>query len=510
MASETKILDYLTKKLVVEQTLVTFRSLSRDLEIHVNKAKNELAKYHADHQFTEVAYATYWISGETNTKADNGMDVDEDEEGEEVAETTVMLVEESDLEEAKGNFINISAIYVYSLSPAPLRESALVCEPTIHLRKVEAEKGQQLAELVGRISGPHVKRRSGLGKTKTLGPAVASTSKAKAPRLAKAATVKDVKDEKKDATKGEVKPDSKEDKPKTKATGKINFEKAKPKESKAEEKKPKAVPKLAVAESSSKVNNAEDKKEEPKRGIKRKNTVRVSDSESEDNASPPSPAPQIKFGPPKRKPTAQKAAAQPKRNVIVSDNEDSDVPVRPKAKGKAKAVVADSESDSELKAMMDLDDDQVIKVSRSASEARQREPDEDVEMEDVEETEPEPVIKPKAKKATKKKVVPVGSNGLKKKRVVKSRQTMDDKGYFVTEDYSSYESVDEEEPEPEPVKAKGKRKSTAADKKAENGEAKAISKPPSDAAEPKPKPKKAAKSTGQMDLKSWFAKPAKK
>ncbi|TFY70189.1 hypothetical protein EVG20_g2816 [Dentipellis fragilis] len=487
MASENKILDYLTKKLVVEQTLVTFRSLSRDLEIHVNKAKNELAKYHAEHQFSEVAHATYWISGETNMKADNGMDIDEDEEGEEVTETTVMLVEESDLEEAKEGFLSINAIHVYSLSPAPLRESALVCEPTIHLRKVEAEKGQQLAKLVGRISGSHVKRRSGLGKTKTLGPAVASTSKAKAPRLAKAATVKEVKDEKKDISKSEAKPDSKEDKPKAKATGKINFEKAKPKESKVEEKKPKAVPKLAVAESSSKAHKVGDKKEEPKRGVKRKNTVRVSDSESEDNASPPSPAPQVKVGPPKRKPTAQKAAVQPKRSVIVSDDEVSDVPVRPRVKGKAKAVVVDSESDTELKAMMDLDDDQVIKVSRSASEARKRKSDEDVEMEDVQETEPEPVIKSKAKKATKKKVIPV-----------------------VTEDYSSYESADEEEPEPEPVKGKGKRKSTAAEKKADNGEAKTTSKPPSDAAEPKPKQKKAAKSTGQMDLKSWFAKPAKK
>lgn len=80
-----------------------------------------------------------------------------------------------------------------------------------------------------------------------------------------------------------------------------------------------------------------------------------------------------------------------------------------------------------------------------------------------------PEVKPKKpRKKAEKKVVPVGKNGLKKKRVVKSKMALDAKGYMgalrclsrkiwgpdtknrslsVTEDYSSYESVDEEEPE---------------------------------------------------------------
>ena len=40
------------------------------------------------------------------------------------------------------------------------------------------------------------------------------------------------------------------------------------------------------------------------------------------------------------------------------------------------------------------------------------------------------VPKPKPKKRREKKVVPVGRNGLKKKRVVKSRMTNDAKGYM--------------------------------------------------------------------------------
>ena len=54
----------------------------------------------------------------------------------------------------------------------------------------------------------------------------------------------------------------------------------------------------------------------------------------------------------------------------------------------------------------------------------------------MEDREPEPGPEPKPKPARKtqqrkpKKEVPVGRNGLKKKRVVKSRMTTDDKGYF--------------------------------------------------------------------------------
>lgn len=133
--------------------------------------------------------------------------------------------------------------------------------------------------------------------------------------------------------------------------------------------------------------------------------------------------------------------------------------------------------------MIDVHIDLVIKHPRRATspppssdgEATEQ-PDEDVEMEEEE-------VKPVPKKKRTKKVVPVGSNGLKKRRVVKSRMTTDAKGYMgmqfiyhlykncvshfsylVTEDYSEYESVDEEEPEEPKPKAK---KPVAKSKKAE-------------------------------------------
>ena len=82
--------------------------------------------------------------------------------------------------------------------------------------------------------------------------------------------------------------------------------------------------------------------------------------------------------------------------------------------------------------------DQVTKVSRTvtASEPATTPPVSDVDMGDCEsgpapEPEPEPAPSRARKPQRKpKKQVPVGSNGLKKRRVVKSRMKTDDKGYF--------------------------------------------------------------------------------
>lgn len=156
-----------------------------------------------------------------------------------------------------------------------------------------------------------------------------------------------------------------------------------------------------------------------------------------------------------------------RKNRIVSDDED-DTPPPPRriTKSKARASVAadalDSDAESSLRAMMDIDDGEchadrkiastaewpalpciaalVERASASRPAPVKPEPaddDEDVEMA------PEPAAeaqqasedeeaapKPKPRKKTQKKVVPVGRNGLKKKRTMKSRMTVDAKGYM--------------------------------------------------------------------------------
>lgn len=76
--------------------------------------------------------------------------------------------------------------------------------------------------------------------------------------------------------------------------------------------------------------------------------------------------------------------------------------------------------------------DQVTRVSRTAPIVARQEEEEEGTDEDVDMTDdPIPLTKPQRKKKVKK-VVPIGRNGLKKKRIVKSRMTNDDKGYTST------------------------------------------------------------------------------
>lgn len=168
-----------------------------------------------------------------------------------------------------------------------------------------------------------------------------------------------------------------------------------------------------------------------------------------------------------------------------------------------------------------------LKVDESSDEEEQAEPGDAGDSMYVDDEPAE--IKPKRqRKKAEKKIVPVGRNGLKKKRVVKSKMSTDEKGYMgtllwispvrghntesvssVTEDYSSYESVDEEEPE-EPEKPKRKLTSKSSESK---------SKPKASSSKESKAPSKEVKkrasmgggssskiSAGQSNLMSFFGK----
>lgn len=174
-------------------------------------------------------------------------------------------------------------------------------------------------------------------------------------------------------------------------------------------------------------------------------------SDSEQSEKPPSPEP------PK--------GAKLKGRVIVSDDEESDEPKPRKGRGKASAQSSDIEElGRSVQVMMDIDDgepplinskkqmldalpDEVERVTAVAPKkplprskpkpkvAESSDEEEHTELGDVEDSmyvDDEPAeVKPKrSKKKAEKKVGPVGRNGLKKKRVVKSRMSTDAKGYM--------------------------------------------------------------------------------
>ncbi|KAJ7089874.1 DNA polymerase subunit Cdc27 [Mycena belliarum] len=520
--STQPIRDYLTKQLMIDRNIVTFRSLSRALMLNVNVAKNELAEFFAN-EGQELA-ATYLLSGQIQpapSHLDEDIDMDPyaeekgNEDGEYAPVAEMILVTERELERVQAHFIELDCIHIYSLSPSPIRDAGLLCAPTEIVRDLDKKKGAEMAAAVGKVISAQVtvstKPLPSWGGRK-VPPPVAGSSKTVAPPV-----------KKEDDTKAKEKEKAKAEKPKP--TGKLDFSKAKTKPLKKEEEKPqaaKAEPKRKVASrppsvASTVSEKVQVKMEESKRGTKRKSAL-VSDSE--DEVVPTKGTKSATKSAPKPAPKAQ-SSVRVRKGVVISDDENDEppAPVR-KGKGKAKAVAYDSDNE-DIRAMMEIDDgtglslflyaadtpilaDDVTRASRDA-------PPPAAEIEDVDMSDGESMPAP-TKPKPKRKVVPIGRNGLKKRRVVRSKMRVDEKGYMVTDDYSEYESVEEGEEAPAPkAKTKPKAKDAAPAKSKDTAPAKAAPKP-KPAPPPKAAPARSTKSAGsskpqgQASVASFFGK----
>ncbi|KZT12769.1 uncharacterized protein LAESUDRAFT_808312 [Laetiporus sulphureus 93-53] len=550
---ETERSDYLTKQLVVERNVVTFRSLSRHFNIHVNFAKNDLAAFHAASQGSpSPAYATYLLTGEvlpppattSQESQPTDMDVDLEEvaddsgepDSEEVPAVKVTLVGETDVDRVKSQYKRLFSQHIYSLSPAPLIDAGLICPPSDKVHELDAKISSEASVLLGRIVGPHVH----IGRH--IAP-VASSSKVKDFARSKSSLsvkqeqkVEKAKEELEQAIKKEPKEEPKltlkehakhKEKPpalKVKESGKLDWSKAKAKETEekirtvkgkqsvkdgfkkraASGKKSRATSPSTDESSRQGTPAMASSKTVVKRGTKRKSGMMPSsDSDEEDDSVSPPPRkkspisksasvrPTSSKDEPKRtmkrKPTLRLMLdseegegefkpllpTRPKKGVVLSEDEEFEKPdtysrpasSRRKARPRSRRSETPTEAEKSLRAMMDVDDDEVIRVSHSVPPDTEPEADEtqneDVDVEMVEDSEPERVEnKPRRKR--EKKVIPTGRNGLKKRRVLKSRTKVDEKGYMITEDYSSYESVEEEEEQAdESAKIKTKRSSFA-------------------------------------------------
>ncbi|KAN0083963.1 DNA polymerase subunit Cdc27 [Tylopilus felleus] len=509
--------DFLDKELFVKRGIVTFRSLSRELRIHVNDAKNELQCYYDAVRDTDApAVPTYLVSGEVpaltvkppadTQQSESAMDIDlefeEDrEEVDVVCQSKVLLVDARTLDEAKLQFSRIHSVHIYSLSPSRFGDAGLVCTPSFKVHKADIRGGPEFFSIVGKITGSHVKRRAGAvnqnaassSKTTLDVPAKVAPKHA-APTKAEQQTNKGkLPSNAKEQTSTTTPLTRAESKDRPKPSGKLDWSKAKTKDKEPvaerakEEKKLKVEPHspAAIADSAtSKKTGLETKKllvlksatsgvvsgDNQKRGIKRKPLV---DTDLESESESESSLTNAKL--------STVAGSSVKKGVVHSD-EDSEGEVRMlgQRRPKRKSAVT-SDSEMSLQAMMDIDDERVDRVSRIGKGHPLREESEESEEEgDVpekeaiapattedEESDHVPVV---PKKRKPRKVVPVGRNGLKKRRVIKSRTTTDAKGYMQTEDYSSYESVEEEEEEEKKSKGKGKGKGKETKKASEPAE----------------------------------------
>ncbi|KAJ3798516.1 DNA polymerase subunit Cdc27-domain-containing protein [Lentinula aff. detonsa] len=481
----------------------------------------------------------------SNPQTSNAMDVDtdnfeenmeyDDDGAEEVQLVEVVLVGEKDLEYTKSKFSKIYSTHIYSLSPASIRDMGLICGPNETVREIDNRKGSEMAAIVGKMIG-NVKEGKGKPYVPAPPPAVATSTISGSKSFASAST--------------ENKPTKKNSTTSEKPKASDFFAKVKPKDAKdvkeptrKETKKSSANEESDKSKSKPTASTSKDSdglEKSPKADPKRNQDEQIKSSKAKGNAVA------NKTGAKRKLPhfeseeeEAEKPSVRVKNHTIVSDEEEQVTAKVGRTKGKAKSKQVVGREDEDVLALMDVDDDQVIRASRSRraspepSEAVKSEP-KDVEMQD--DTEDKPAIK--AKRKTKaKKVIPIGKNGLKKKRVMRSKVTTDAKGYMVTEDYSSYESVGEEETEPQPAKGTSRQSKGASEKaigtnkldrtkqsvsgskakKEEEEERQEDNEATSTNIKPPPKPKQKASSSsnrgpgggtsGQKNIASFFGKP---
>ncbi|KIK78148.1 hypothetical protein PAXRUDRAFT_834711 [Paxillus rubicundulus Ve08.2h10] len=477
----TQATDFLAKELFIKRNVVTFRSLSRELNIHVNEAKHELATYYeATRDTSSPAVPTYLVSGEIpastyhtrsnghantpNSDFDMDLEFEEDTEDTDVVyQNKVMLVDARVLEETMAQLSRVHSVHIYSLSPWRLGDAGLICAANIRVRNADVKGGIESFPIVGKITGSHVKMKVEAGRR-----IAASSSKTtldapvKVPPKA-GPSVKLEQPPESEIISSEISEQSSAkallpktgSKDKLKPSGKLDWSKAKSKDKEPIVIKAKEALKVNVERKPATISNygATARTKAQERGTKRKSRS-LSDSESESESI-------------KAKPTAASSSSIAKKEIVDSgDDEETDVRIPGRRRQKGKNNVT-SDLEMSLWAMMDIDDKQFVRgfrVSKVYSETED-EDESQVEVEkevtappgtsDGEDLEDEPIVPQKKRK--QRKAVPVGSNGLKKRRVVKSRTTTDAKGYMQTEDYSSYESVEECE-EAAPLKPKGKKK----------------------------------------------------
>ncbi|KAL2864482.1 uncharacterized protein BJX67DRAFT_221133 [Aspergillus lucknowensis] len=180
---------YLAENVLNERRPVTYRSLGRALRVHSTLAKQMLYEFHHTENTkkphsvnaTYIITGTQKITGPTTTNGVNANshhnDDDEimpsspyisssmpnqDAAADQVPISSVLLVREEDLEDAKATFESISTIHVYSLQPTTLQDLNVLTDVGREMLVNHAsEDPLQYGKQWGMIQNTNVKRRTG-------------------------------------------------------------------------------------------------------------------------------------------------------------------------------------------------------------------------------------------------------------------------------------------------------------------------------------------------------------
>ncbi|KAL6824198.1 DNA polymerase subunit Cdc27 [Trichoderma sp. SZMC 28015] len=408
---------YLSDRLLSEEVPVTYRLLSRVLNIRVNVAKQKLYEFHKSQNASKAdsIHATYLIYGsKTEHKqpeaGDTDMDnsVPEPEPLSDYAPTkTVTIVAEENLKDALAEYEEVTSFHIYSLAPFPQRDLALLSDVSKSLSEYrKIEDAAKTLDTYGIIANPQARRKDRKGRPPVPAPAPSASApknvKQEAPpTLSKPTQPEKVKQEVKEVSSAEATPSS--------SAGK----------------KPPAT-------------------------LKRGASGGIMQSFAKAAAKPPKPKPEPK---PKEEDTS----------MALSDDgeaDDEDLPTSKKSIDLEALKRTRKQREEELMRMMeDADDDMKEEVKKEDEQS-------DEEMEEASEAEPEPEPEPEQQPKEEKEPTEVISNSgdgrrRGKRRVMKKKRILDDQGYMVTIQEAAWESFSEEEAPP-PAATKPKPTSTPA------------------------------------------------
>ncbi|KAI9163767.1 DNA polymerase delta subunit 3 [Paramyrothecium foliicola] len=392
---------YLADRLLSEEQPVTYRLLSRALNVHVNTAKEMLYDFHSQQNALKPSsiHATYLVYGTRSVADANGNgDVemsssfpDNESVSEEAPAATLTLAREENLKDVLAGYHDVTSIHIYSLAPHPLKDLSLLSDVARSVAEYSAKEDRlATAKTYGTIQNPQVRRRDLKGR-----------------RSAPPAPTQPLSAIKKEA--------------------------------------PPTKPALAT-----KVKQ-EVKQESPAATSSRESTPASTTAKS-------TTAPTLKRGnsgggimqsfakskPPKPKPATTKKEED--TTMALSDDGEADdmdiVPSKAPAADAESVRVARKQREEDLRRMMDDDDedeDEDVKKEEAADE----------EMEDAPEPEPEPQPEAKEEKEPAE-IISSSSNGRRrgKRRVMKKKRTLDDQGYMVTIQEPGWESFSEDEAPP--------------------------------------------------------------
>ncbi|KAK3306930.1 DNA polymerase subunit Cdc27 [Chaetomium strumarium] len=393
---------FLAENVLTEDKVVTYRLLSRALQVHVNTAKQMLYDFHRSQNAKRpgAVHATYLVYGTKIAAhgppaAQNGSDGDVEMASsprdakmltEAVPTSTLSLVPEERLKETLADYENVTSIHVYAVGPHPTKDMALLVDVGNELLTLDSQKS-----LVP-ITNPRMRRRERQGaglKASTAAAAAAAAAKPPAKMAAsktlQAPAARKVKEEPQPAQ------------PAQETTEKVS--------SSGPAKK--VAPPLKRGASSG-IMQAFSK-------AASKTTKNKKEAESRQLATP----------------SVEDPAVQP----LSDDGEDEEELPQPKPRS-VSGLKSRKQREEELRKMMEEDDD-----------------DEEVsEREEIAEDEPMEEEPPAAGpvKEEETEVVTASTNGRRRgrRRVMRKKQIMDDQGYLVTIQEPGWESFSEDEPPP--------------------------------------------------------------